>query len=132
MKSLNIIFIALIGIFIYFTVGCKKDQVDNEKPVILIEELSQGDTVNVTTDSVHVEFHVTDNVELHEVKVEITNAKDSIVYQDSQDVDMPSLQYHKHYIPKGTVGVVPLTLKVTASDHSGNEAEQIIGFYIKP
>lgn len=132
MKSLNIFIIAITLVFIYFTAGCKKDQVDNEKPVILIEELSQGDTVNVTTDSVHVEFHVTDNVELHEVKVEITNAKDSILYQDSQDVDMPSLQYHKHFIPKATVGIVPLTMTVTASDHSGNEAKQSVGFYIKP
>ncbi|HMG17014.1 MAG TPA: hypothetical protein VK590_16265 [Saprospiraceae bacterium] len=132
MKSLNIFFIALLSLVIYFNTGCKKDEIDSEKPVILIEELSQGDTVNVTIDSVHVEFHVTDNVELHEVKVVITNSNGDVLYQYSQDVDQPSFQYHSHYIPTGTVGVIPLKMKVTASDHSGNEGEQTLDFYITP
>ncbi len=132
MKSLNILFIAVIGTFIYSIIACKKEQIDTEKPVISIYELSQGDTVNVTTDSVHVEFHVEDNVEIHEVKAQITNSNGDVVFQYLQDVDKPSFQYHSHYFPKGTVGVVPLTLTITASDHSGNEAVKSVAFYIKP
>lgn len=113
--------------------SCKKDTPDTEKPVITLSEPMMNDTLSLSVeDSVHIEFSAIDNIELHDVAVNITNIGGTNVYTTTDDVDAKTFSYHKHFVPSGITTVTPFTLKIDASDHSGNATNQSLTFYVKP
>jgi hypothetical protein len=112
--------------------SCKKET-DSEKPVISIEEPMANDTISLTeSDSIHVEFTASDNEELHEVNVSVTNASGQSVFSSNEDVDKPVYSYHEHFVPSGITGITQFTLRVDASDHSGNEESKTLTFFVTP
>lgn len=123
-------FVAVLGC-IY---ACKKDsdhETDTQKPSIVIIEPMANDSF-AASDSVHIEFTLNDNDELHEMKMEIMNASDSVLFSDSAHLDQASYSYHKHYHPAPVSSVTALKLNVRASDHHDNTESKMVQFYIKP
>jgi hypothetical protein len=133
-KMQNKIFIAVIAATIALASisSCKKDE-DTEKPVITLEEPMMNDTISLALeDSIHIEFSVSDNDELHEVSVNITNSGGTNVYTNSEHVDASVYSFHEHFHPTGITGVAPFTLKIDASDHTENAESKTVTFYVKP
>jgi hypothetical protein len=112
--------------------ACKKES-DTEKPVIAIAEPTANDTISLaSTDSIHIEFTASDNEELHEVSVSVTNSAGSSFLSGTEDVDNAVYAYHKHFLPTGITSPTPFTLRVDASDHSGNEESKTVTFIVVP
>ena len=135
-KMQNKIFIAAIAatIAIASISSCKKDEVkDTEKPVITLNEPMMNDTISLAVeDSVHIQFSASDNDELHDVAVNITNSGGTNVYTNSADVDAKTYSFHQHFHPTGIIGVTQFTLKIDASDHNANADSKTVTFYVKP
>ncbi len=114
--------------------ACNKDgEKDTGKPVITLEEPMMNDTFSLAVeDSVHIEFSASDNDELHDVAVNITNAAGTNVYSSLDDVDAKTFAYHEHFHPTGITTVTPFTLKIDASDHNSNSESKTVIFYVKP
>lgn len=128
----TLIFIS-VSILALFLFSCKKDKEDKEKPYIGIVEPTQGDTQSLSKDpEVHIEFTASDNDEIHEVSVNLTNSADSLIYINSKDVDNTVYSFHEHIVPTGIKSLTKLTLKIEASDHHSNTASKTLQFYIKP
>ena len=132
MKS--IIKLYILGTLLFFGTftSCTSDDPDKVAPVITIYEPSSGDIFNESTDSVHLEFHVADNIEIHEVLGTVTDSLGNILWQEGEDVDKKDFQFHDHYLPTGFTKVSQLKFKVTASDHSENTSSKEVVFYVKP
>ena len=114
--------------------SCHKDEDhDTEKPVITLMEPLMNDTISLTTDpSVHIEFSVTDNDELHDVDVNVTNAGGTNLFTNSTHVDASTFTFHEHFDPTGITSVTQLTLKIDATDHHSNTESKTVTFYVKP
>jgi hypothetical protein len=137
-KMQNKIFIAAITatIAIASISSCKKEDhnhntSDTEKPVITLTEPMMNDTISIASD-VHIEFNVSDNDNLHDVAVNVTNAIGTNIFSKSAHVDAKTYNFHDHFTPSGITGVTPLTLKIDASDHSSNSDSKTVTFYVKP
>jgi hypothetical protein len=129
-RSILFLSLAIAGLY-----ACKKDnnhETDTEKPVINIIEPAANDSFPGNGDSVHVELYISDNDELHEVTMKITNPADSIVFSDSAHLDQSSFSYHRHYYPSGISATTAMKLSVSASDHHGNVDTKSLTFYLKP
>ncbi len=129
------IFIAVISATIAMASvsSCKKNEVkDKEKPVITLNEPLMNDTISLAVeDSIHIQFSASDNDELHEVAVNITNSAGTNVYTNSADVDAKTYSFHQHFHPTGITSVTPFTLKIDASDHNSNAESKTLTFYVK-
>ncbi|MCB9252148.1 MAG: DUF4625 domain-containing protein [Flavobacteriales bacterium] len=116
--------------------SCDKEETkatDSEKPVINIQEPMLNDTISLASeDSIHIMLSVSDNDELHEVAVNITNDAGTNVFSKKSDVDAKTFTFHDHFHPHGITNVTLFTLKVEASDHNSNEEEKSIKFFVKP
>jgi hypothetical protein len=113
--------------------ACAKSTPDNVAPAYTIAEPGSGDTFNLAADKkVHLKFNVTDNDEIHEIMVYVTNPANTIIYADTQSVHAASYQYHEHFEPSGITAITAMKLKVTVSDHNENAATQNVTFYVKP
>lgn len=129
----NASLIALIAIGMLTGIASCKKESDTEKPVIAIDEPTANDTISLSSsDSVHVEFTASDNEELHEVSVSVTNSAGTSFLSDTEDVDKSVYAYHKHFLPTGITSPTPFTLTVAASDHSGNEESKTVTFIVVP
>ena len=101
--------------------ACKKSSAgDSEKP-----------TINVTSPQANQQFNpgqviqimatITDNSELHDVSLEITNkATSAILVHNHYHVDLMTYNLNETY----TAGAgITYKMKIGATDHSGNTAE---------
>lgn len=126
----------LLTVLLLVFTACHKDDdepVDSEKPVLTVYEPTAGDTLSMSVeDSVHIQFYATDNDELHEVAVNITDINGTNVYSTLDDVDATAYSYHEHFFPGVVSSVVRYTILFQASDHSGNIASDTRIFYVKP
>jgi len=100
--------------------ACKKDSGDNEKPVINItspmanEQFTAGETVNL-------QGSVTDNDELHEVHIFVTNKSTGAdLIHMAEHVDVKEYPINEVFIVQAGV---TYTIKVEAHDHVGNTAQ---------
>ncbi len=127
-----------IAIAIIFQ-ACSKD---SEKPVITINEPTNGETFNVG-DEIHVDFTITDNDELNQFKIdvhgshdghthgklaEILPAFDTIIIEN---VNGSSVNRHIHIdIPNG-IWPGPYHVIIYATDKSGNENMEEVDITIR-
>jgi hypothetical protein len=114
--------------------SCKKEEAEDKiKPAISIAEPALNDTISIASeDSIHIEFSASDNDELHEVKVDITDEGGTNVFSRSADVDAKTYSFHEHFHPAAITGISMFTLKVEASDHHSNSESKTLTFYLKP
>ena len=110
-------------------VSCEKK--DESSPEINLLEPNSGDTIALSTDSVHIEFDVKDNDEIHMTNVDVTQAGVNI-FSNCGDIDAPLYHFHQHFKPQNISTITPLELRITASDHSGNQSIKTAKFYVKP
>ena len=124
---------ALLSLGFVLTACHKDNEKDYDSPVILVYEPDGGDTLSMAIeDSVHIEFYVTDNTEIHEVSVNITDINGANVYNTLEDVDDSVFYYHEHFFPTNITGVTKFTILIEASDHSENVASEKRVFYVEP
>jgi hypothetical protein len=117
-----------------FVVSCKDDDTaDTTKPVITLAEPSMNDTFNLTIDpEVHVEFTATDNLALNELKIIVTDQNGKEFLNDKPNVGgLKVYSYHEHIMPTGISGVVPMNLKIEATDENNNQTELNLPFFVK-
>lgn len=134
MKNLFLLFKIACSIVILFMVvnSCVSENTDNTKPTIKIYEPTANDTLAVTNDSVHLEIEITDNVEIKNVLVNVKDVNGIDVYKDSQNINLPTFEYHEHYVPTAINDLKSLVLTVIATDKSLNTSSQTVHFFIKP
>ena len=134
MKKLFLLFKIGCGIVILLMVvnSCISENTDTTKPTIKIYEPKSNDTLAVTNDSVHLEIEITDNVEIKNVFVNVKDVNGVEVYKDSQNINLPTFEYHEHYVPTAINNVKSLVLTVIATDKSLNTNSQAVHFFIKP
>jgi hypothetical protein len=127
------LFAALIAASL-FVVSCKDDdKADTAKPVLTVAEPSMNDTFNLTIDpEVHVEFTATDNLALNELKIIVTDQNGKEFLNDKPNVSgLKVYSYHEHIMPTGISGVVPMNLKIEATDENKNQTELNLPFFVK-
>lgn len=73
MRKLLFTGIALLGLLAF--VGCEKEEVDNEKPVIILNAPTDGEAIRPGSD-IHFDVEFSDNVALSSYKVNIHGAFD--------------------------------------------------------
>jgi len=129
MNTGKFLFTTLIAVASLSVTSCEKK--DESSPEITLLEPSEGDTISLSTDSVHIEFHIMDNDEIHMAKVDVAQSGVNI-FSNSNDVDAPMYHFHQHMKPQNISAVTPLELTITASDHSGNQSSKKATFYVKP
>ena len=129
----RILFVAITtSITLGITTSCNKEEVDAEKPVITYSEPVMNDTIVLASGgAVHIEFSLSDNDELHEVDVNVTNGGTNIFTQ-SAHIDASTYTFHEHFEPAGITSLTPLTLQIDFSDHSANADSKTVTFYVKP
>ena len=122
MKNL-FVFLAVFLFTMLFFIGCKKDSVDTQKPVVKINSPAWGDSFP-DGDSVTVTATISDNSDLGEVHFEVTNKANSAeivhlhLFPNSKTYDLTEgfsvhsgITYH---------------IVVEGDDKSGNAAEDVI------
>jgi hypothetical protein len=100
--------------------ACKKDKGDSEKPMINVtspnanQQFTAGQTVNIVAT-------VTDNDELHEVHLFVTNKTTSAeIVHSANHVDVQSFNLNESFVAAaGTT----YQIKIEADDHVGNHSE---------
>jgi len=130
MKSIS----KIIGIVaLVAMVSCGKNKVDETVPMItILEPTAMMYTIDSTQTSVEIPISVTitDNVDLHDVHVEIMNTTDN--------TEVFHVHAHSHettYSLDTTITVSYSVMKdhsldVIASDHSGNESKEHKHFHV--
>lgn len=128
MKLLNLV-IMLLGIAV--VVSCGKEQ-DKTNPEIKFIEPDDKDTITIGTDSLHVEFKMTDNEVLSNYTYVIKDTFNRKYYQGGQFIEGKEFTHHGHVIFGGFSGLQMLTLTVQAYDRSYNTVQASRTFYIQP
>ena len=121
--------------FIWLTVACKKKQTaDISLPIITVAEPGANDTLSLAAEpEVHLEFTVTDESSLATLTVLLVkNNADTLLFETPAVHGLSVYPYHEHVIPVGITALTPLTARITATDHSGNMANQTINFFVEP
>jgi hypothetical protein len=81
---------------------------------------------------VHVEFTATDNLALNELKIIVTDQNGKEFLNDKPNVSgLKVYSYHEHIMPTGISGVVPMNLKIEATDENNNQTELNLPFFVK-
>ena len=115
-KFLILLFIGGFAVF----AACKKSSGDSEKPAITVtspqanQQFNAGQVISIIAT-------ITDNSELHEVSLEITNkATSAILIHNHYHVDVVTYNLNETY----TAGAgITYKMKIEATDHSGNTSE---------
>lgn len=123
---INSIFFLPLAILI---AACRKDK---SMPVITISKPSDGAIVQLSLDSIHMIYTVTDNAELHNITTKISDASGTVLYSDVDHEHKSNFSYHEHFMPNGIVVPTPLVFSVVAEDHEGNTSSKTINFSVKP
>lgn len=123
----NILFLT-IALALVFT-ACTKEKVDTEKPAINIVAPEAGKML-MNGDQMHLEFQLSDNVELS--KLQVTILKDGVEdFHDHKDINAKTFTYHEHYHIMVT-DHTDFILKVEVEDKEGNMAEASRSYHIHP
>ena len=120
MKKLSIL------LLIVAVAACKKSSGDSEKPVISVTSPTANQQFNAGQ-VIPIQATITDNSELHEVSLEITNKTTSaVLVHNHYHVDLMTYTLSDTY----TAGAgITYKIKIEAADHSGNQSE--IEFEVK-
>jgi hypothetical protein len=109
-------------LFVLFIGSCSKSSGDDLAPVIVIN--SPADNASVDADAViTVAASVTDEGEIHEVHLDITNKTTNDVQHYHFHPDASTFQINETFT---AVTGTTYTIKVEADDHSGNMSEKEI------
>jgi hypothetical protein len=109
-------------VFVIFFGSCSKSSGDDLAPVISIN--SPADNVTVAADAlVTVAASVTDEGEIHEVHLDITNKRTNEVLHYHYHPDVSTFQINETFT---AVAGTTYTIEVEADDHSGNKSEKEI------
>ena len=110
--------IVLLAIAVF--AACKKSSGDSEKPTINVTSPQANQQFNAGQ-VISIKATITDNSELHEVSLEITNkATGAILIHNHYHVDLMTYNLNETYT--AGAGII-YKMKVEATDHSGNESE---------
>lgn len=132
MKTYRILMMLFAGIIAI--TSCKKEENDDEAPVISVSTPSNNFSVN-TGSEIHFEAVFTDNAELAQYKIEIHNAFDGHEHTHKtqeadpwetviiEDITGKSHNATQHIDVPADVAAGPYHMIVTCIDASGNEAE---------
>jgi Bacterial Ig domain len=104
--------------------GCsKKDQSDHEAPVIQMISPTTNQVFQAG-DSVHIRASISDNTEIHEVHLYVTNsANGALILHFEEHLDAATYTLDKAFAAQ--TGVT-YKIEIDANDHSGNAAQQIV------
>ncbi len=123
-----------VTLSVLFCCSCSKKSSSNDtvKPALLITTPQSNSTITLGTDSLHFEITATDDEQLHEFTVKLSNITGTAYFTESPLVHGKKFySYHKHYNPSGISGTVALSLEVLVRDLAGNEEKQTISFSVK-
>ena len=121
-------------------VSCDKDDdddettnpatTDTEAPVLKIHSPAAG--MFNSGDNVHIHVEITENDELHEYSIVITNDDDGTEYYRNEGHDhSTTLEVHDDFTTTVT-GHTDMTLTATATDHEGNVGTETVHFHFMP
>ena len=135
MNRFHLIFPLLLASLTFF-VACDEDDdhdhMDTEAPVINI--MSPTSTaMYMSGDSAHIHVVITDNDELHEYSavIERTHMGSTVeVWNESGHEHTQQKMIHADYVIDVPGMHNDFTLRVTASDHSGNETTDEVSWHV--
>jgi Domain of unknown function (DUF4625) len=121
-------------ITIAMATSCTKPSVENDttKPTIEIVEPTPNGTFPALTGDCHMEFELSDDVELGGVTVNVTNAVGTNYYTNSLDISGKTYDYHDHLVVTGITAITPFTVKIEVFDKKGNKETKTVSFNLKP
>ncbi|MBI3235410.1 MAG: hypothetical protein HYZ42_15470, partial [Bacteroidetes bacterium] len=90
------------------------------------------DTLSVLND-INIELNMSDNTEMHESTVDVTDSAGNVVFTDNPYVHELQNYTYKSSFKIASIDRVRLyTMKVTLADHSDNIETQTVSFFMKP
>jgi hypothetical protein len=115
------IILVLVGAAIF--AGCKKSSPDTEPPTITLNWPANNQVFNAG-DSVHVNASISDNDQIHEVHLYVTNlATNNLLVHFEEHLDAGSFLLDKGFVAQAGV---TYKIEIDANDHSGNQAQKVI------
>src|SRR5438270_8060113 len=103
--------------------GCKKDSTDTTAPVITLTSPTDGQAFTAGQ-TVHVTANISDNDEIHEVHLYVTNvATGDTIANFEEHLDAGSYTLDQTFAVQAGVSY---KIEVDANDHSNNEAQKIL------
>jgi hypothetical protein len=149
------LFFAFVLAFAIFSISCTSDVKDTTKPVIVLHEPAEGDTLFIGHD-VHLDVELSDDIKLGSYKVDIhsnfdghghavkplftktaTSADVAWSFSKSWDVsDKRNTDIHHHEITvPTTINGSPIAagdyhFSVYVTDQAGNESKVIVGLVV--
>lgn len=129
MKSIHYISIFIIlGTLIIFS-SCN-DKEDTEAPVVAIISPQNNETFSVG-DTINIHFEVTENDELHHIIAHLTDEADTKLWNRNKHDHSQFFTWQDQYIVNPSEAGKTLLLTVTADDHNGNEAAEMVSVTIE-
>jgi len=119
--------------------SCKKDDVDNTKPTIVINEPEEEEQFALGSE-LHLDVDFTDNVELHQYKVDIHSAEGHIhkstsekwVFEKVYDLSgMKNKNVHALIDIPATIDTGDYHVIIYCTDKAGNESNAFKTFEVK-
>ena len=130
-QSLSLISLVISGMFLFSS--CKDDKSDStsdtSKPVITVAEPIANATI---TDELHMEYTVTDNIELASTKILVLGPSQTELYTNTKTLNgLKVFAFHEHFVPTVT-SHTDAEVIITAKDKAGNESSITIPVSIHP
>lgn len=122
--------IILLGLVLISS--CKKHEDDTENPKITINKPTSNDTITLSTQDVMIDFVASDNDEIHDIIVTVTDTTGNRFYYKKIHDDVESYSFTDNFNPKVIMQLNPMVLKIEVNDHSSNQESKTLNFFVKP
>ncbi|HEX8548360.1 MAG TPA: Ig-like domain-containing protein [Cytophagaceae bacterium] len=117
---MNLPLVSLLSFFLIFTVGCKKDPVDNVSPIIQIISPRNNDEFS-SADTIKIKISAEDNDRVSNLKITLLNSNQIPLFNCSRTDKNKVLNVDTIFVVQKDIHTVA-GLKVEASDISQNNS----------